>query len=224
MPDIMIYILIALASYGLGSIPFSKIFSRFIIKTDLRKSGSKNLGALNTFRATKKKHGVIAGLLAFLCIFSLDALKAIIATYFAHEIGPVPGISLAIATFFVVLGHNYSVFLNFTGGRGAASFIGILLFFSPKAFLGYFIIILSSMMIAEVIAGRKINKHFMKHSVSDQIIGRLIGETIGIIWIGATAPILTLSAIITTPLILIAHKERLSEQLSKIKNKTYLND
>jgi hypothetical protein len=80
------------------------------------------------------------------------------------------------------------------------------------------------MAIGEAISNRKINKHFLKHSISDQIIGRLIGEIIGVFWISATAPILTYSAIAATPLILLAHKERARDQLTKLKNKTYLND
>ena len=222
MPDILIYILIACTAYGLGSIPFVLIISKYILKIDLRKTGSKNLGALNTFRASRKKYGIIAGIMYFLIAFLLDASKAILATYIALEIGPVAIYSLAIATFFAVLGHNYSIFQDFKGGRGAACFIGIVLFYSPKAFLGYVIILLTAMIIGELLANRKINKNFLKHSVSDQVIGRLVGEIIGVFWISATAPILTLSAISATPLILYAHKERLKEQLEKIKNKTYL--
>ncbi|MDD4409545.1 MAG: glycerol-3-phosphate acyltransferase [Candidatus Pacebacteria bacterium] len=224
MSDILIYILIAFFAYGLGSIPFAKIFSSKVLKIDLKQIGSKNLGALNTFRASSKKYGLYIGILSFLAVFFLDTTKAVIAAYIAKEIGPVPEISLAIATFFVVLGHNYSLFLNFKGGRGAASFIGILLFFNFKTFLGYLVILLTAMTIGEALAGRKINKKFLKHSVSDQVIGRLIGEVIGILWIGATCPVLTLSAIFATPLIIIAHQERIKDQLKKIKNKTYLND
>jgi glycerol-3-phosphate acyltransferase PlsY len=224
MSDVLIYLIIAIASYGLGSIPFAVLFGKTILKTDLKTVGSKNVGALNTFRASYKKNGLTIGLLSFFTVFALDALKAIVAVSIAQSIMPSSEISLAIATFFVILGHNYSVFLDFKGGRGAASFMGILLFFSPQTFIGYVIILLTSMMIGECLAGRKIDKDFMKHSVSDQIIGRLIGEVIAILWIGATVPALALSAIITTPLILLAHRKRLEEQLKKIKDKTYLND
>lgn len=223
MSDLIVYILIAIASYGVGSIPFALIFSKVILKEDLRNFGSKNTGALNTFRLSNKKHGFLFGTFSFLLVFLLDAAKAILAVYMAMEIGASQEIAMTISTFFVVLGHNYSIFLNFKGGRGAASFIGILLFFSQKAFLGYLIIILMCMLIGEAIAGRNIDKNFIKHSISDQIIGRLVGEIIGILWIGTIAPQLLYPAIVTTPLILIAHKTRINNQLQKINNKTYLN-
>ncbi|MCK9577898.1 glycerol-3-phosphate acyltransferase [bacterium] len=224
MEDILIYFLVSIFSFCLGSIPFAYFYGKYVLKEDLRKTGSKNTGALNTLRSSGKKYGAVIGVFSFLIVFLLDASKAVIACLIAGQLIQDQVIAFTIASFFSVLGHNYSPILDFKGGRGAASFFGIILFFNPKAFLGYIIILLSCMFIGDIFAKRPINKNFLKKSVSEQIIGRLIGEVIGISYIGLAAPELFWPALFTTPLILIAHKTRAEDQLKKIKNNTYLND
>jgi len=224
MDDIIIYLLVAIISFCLGSIPFAYLYGKTVLKEDLRKSGSKNTGALNTLRASSRKYGNAIGIFSFICVFLLDAGKAVAASYIAIQLIPNITIAITISTFFAVLGHNYSPILNFKGGRGAASFFGIILFYNPKAFIGYLIVLLSCMFIGDVFAKRRVNKDFFKKSISDQIIGRLIGEIIGIFYIGLAAPELFWAALITTPLIIIAHNPRIKDQFIKIKNNTYLND
>lgn len=224
MEDVIVYISVAIISFALGSIPFAYIFGKLFLKEDLRDSGSKNTGALNVLRASNRKKGLVLGVLSFLLVFLFDAGKAVLAAYIATTMIENSMIAIAIATFFAVLGHNYSPFLNFKGGRGAASFLGIILFYNPKAFLGYLIILLSCILIGDILIKRPINKNFLKRAVSEQIIGRLIGEAFGIFYFGLAAPELFLTALITTPLIIIRHKERVENQIKNIKNKTYLND
>jgi len=224
MEDIIIYIIVSIVSFCLGSIPFAYFFGKIALKEDLRTSGSKNTGALNTLRASNRKYGSVIGVLSFLCVFLLDAGKAVLAAYIATGLIENSVIAITIATFFAVLGHNYSPILNFKGGRGAASFFGVILFYNPKAFVGYLIVLLSCMFIGEIFAGRPISKKFFKRAASEQIVGRLIGEIIGVFYIGLAAPQLFWAALITTPLIIIAHTSRIKDQLKKIKNKTYLND
>lgn len=224
MEDIIIYLLVSIVSFCLGSIPFAYLFGKHALKEDLRKSGSRNTGALNTLRASSKKYGNAIGVLSFVCVFLLDAGKAVVACLIASQLIPNPVIAITLASFFTVLGHNYSPVLDFKGGRGAASFFGIILFYNPKAFLGYIIILLSCMFIGDVFAKRPVGKDFFKKSISEQIIGRLVGEILGIFYIGLAAPQLFWAALLTTPLIIIAHKSRVDDQIKKIKNKSYLND
>jgi len=100
-----------LFSYLLGSISPSHFFSQKIFNSDLSKLGSGNLGSTNMARNFGKKWGIL--------VMILDALKGIIAVYFFGLVG-------AIA---VVLGHCQSIFLNFRGGKGVATALGIIAYF-----------------------------------------------------------------------------------------------
>jgi len=217
------YILIILFSYALGSIPFGLVVNKLFFKKDPRELGSKNIGALNTLRIASKEKGGMIGIASFLLVFLLDAGKAVLSVYLAQTL--VSGsLAVALAAFFVVLGHNYSVFLKFKGGRGAASFLGILLYLDWKAFLGWLVLVVCFMALFEILMGRRVNKKFLKYAVSDQIVGRLAGEVFALFWLYAYNMLLFYAALAATPLILIAHKDRLAEQIKKIRNKTYLND
>ena len=115
-------ILIALISYLLGSIPFSYIIGRAYGK-NLFEIGSRNIGATNVFRATGRIEALILALIG-------DIGKGEIAIFISQKLvflGYDLFLAEAIAAFFVVLGHNWPIFLKFKGGRGLASLIGVLL-------------------------------------------------------------------------------------------------
>ena len=118
-------------SYLLGSIPFALLVS-LPQGVDPRKEGSKNPGATNVARLLGKKWGIIT--------FLGDAGKGVLALVVASFlIKNDPNINkelvLAGVGFFAVLGHLFSVFLKFKGGKGVATTIGIFLFLTPKAML-----------------------------------------------------------------------------------------
>jgi len=105
-----------IASYFLGSIPFGLIFGWLSGAGDIRKIGSGNIGATNVLRSGKR-WAAAATLFA-------DAGKALLAVtlaevWFGLDVFPV------IAGFGAFIGHLYPVWLNFKGGKGVASFIGI---------------------------------------------------------------------------------------------------
>lgn len=120
----MIYqtIILAIAAYFLGSISFSYIFTKRRTGKDIRTVGVKNPGAFNVFENVGKATGLFVGI--------LDALKAIIIVVIGQLIGlePFPTI---VAASFTVIGHCFPVYYKFHGGRGAASALGILLYFIP---------------------------------------------------------------------------------------------
>jgi glycerol-3-phosphate acyltransferase PlsY len=124
-------ILLALiGGYALGSIPFGLVLTRFAGTQDLRTIGSGNIGATNVLRTGRK--GLAAATLL------LDALKGTIAVIIAGSVGgPYAAITAGL---FAFLGHLFPVWLGFKGGKGVATFIGVLLAFSPPA-LGIFAII-----------------------------------------------------------------------------------
>ncbi|MFA5178086.1 MAG: glycerol-3-phosphate acyltransferase [Candidatus Paceibacterota bacterium] len=233
-----ILLIIAIFSYLLGSIPFALVFNKLIFKQDPRQTGSKNLGALNTLRISTEKKGKIIGALSFLIVFLLDAGKGVIAVFFAQKLalatitnplllGP-EGTSVIIlvasmvAALLSVVGHNYSLYLKFKGGRGAATLFGITLFLNCQLAWLWAGIVLLVIIIGEILAGHKFNKKLIPQAINNQILGRLIGEILGLGLIYFLNPYIF--AIVCLPLlpVLLAHSDRLEEQMKKIKAKNYL--
>ena len=113
---------ISLFAYTIGSIPFGLILSRKILNIDIRKLGSKNIGATNVIRAGNKKIGALTLLLDI----SKVVIPMTIATYFDVKTD-----MIIIIGFFSLLGHIFPIWLNFRGGKGVAAYFGILLIMSP---------------------------------------------------------------------------------------------
>ena len=123
-------ILLFFFSYFLGSIPFALLVG-LPQGVDPRKEGSKNPGATNIARLLGKKWGIIT--------FLGDSLKGVLALFIAFlflDKFPYPKeLILAGVAFFSVLGHLFSIFLKFKGGKGVATTIGVFLILTPKAML-----------------------------------------------------------------------------------------
>tara|TARA_B100000513_G_scaffold185840_1_gene107230 strand:+ start:121 stop:699 length:579 start_codon:yes stop_codon:yes gene_type:complete len=119
----MILILIIFISYLLGSIPFGYILTKFFVKKDIREIGSGNIGATNALRTGNKSIG-------YATLF-FDIFKAVIPIIFVkiyyYEY-------LYISSLCVFLGHVFPIWLKFKGGKGVATYIGIL--FSINIYLG----------------------------------------------------------------------------------------
>ena len=210
------YVLVSLIAYLLGSIPFALVYVKLFLNKDMRTFGSKNTGALNTLRIVSHEKGKVIGLISFLIVFLLDASKAvlaiIIATYFIPEN---PTLAITLGTFFAILGHNYSVILNFKGGRGAASLLGVMLFLNWKIFLGWIATVVFFMVVFEILLGGKINSKLIKRAISDQIVGRLIGEIAALYLVYVIDPTLFYPVLFGTILVIISHKDRLIDQIKK---------
>ncbi|NDR57255.1 glycerol-3-phosphate 1-O-acyltransferase PlsY [Aliiruegeria sabulilitoris] len=110
-------ILTALLAYLLGSIPFGIVMARIFGLGDLRAIGSGNIGATNVLRTGNK-------MAAFLTLI-FDAAKGGVAVLIARAV--VGEDAAQIAGFAAFLGHLYPVWLNFKGGKGVATFLGVLL-------------------------------------------------------------------------------------------------
>ena len=121
------FFLISLVAYLVGSFPTAYFFVKKFTGQDVRKIGSGNVGAMNTVRALKEKSKKLA-VVGFLVVLIVDMAKGAFSIFLAQFFLPFNSLALIMAGFFVVLGHNYSIFLKFAGGRGAACLIGILLY------------------------------------------------------------------------------------------------
>jgi glycerol-3-phosphate acyltransferase PlsY len=123
-----------IGSYLIGAIPFSYIAGKLLKGIDLREHGSGNLGASNTFRNL----GAGPGAVVLLLDIAKGFLPVFVAGRLAADAGlPVHWTTLA-AAFAAVVGHMYSVYLKFTGGKGIATAAGGFLAIQPYALLGSF--------------------------------------------------------------------------------------
>ncbi len=128
---VVAYLSIALAAYLLGSIPFGFLLVRIFRKEDIRSKGSGNIGATNVIRSGARGLGALT--------FLLDVCKGYLAVlaggYLAARIGGTYGNAVALAAIFAILGHIYTVWLRFKGGKGVATAFGVFLALAPWAAL-----------------------------------------------------------------------------------------
>ena len=111
----MLYLIIISTSYILGSIPFGLILTKLFLKKDIRNIGSGNIGATNVLRSGNKLVGYSTLL--------LDILKAILPVIYVKFNYPD---FIYISSLSVFLGHVFPIWLKFNGGKGVASYVGIL--------------------------------------------------------------------------------------------------
>jgi len=110
--------------YFIGSIPFGLIAGK-IKGIDIRQKGSGNIGATNIYRTL--------GTFPALTVFALDLFKGTAAVLIASYFYPTPLIMI-ISGIASIIGHMFSVFLGFKGGKGAATGLGVLLGITPDLF------------------------------------------------------------------------------------------
>jgi acyl phosphate:glycerol-3-phosphate acyltransferase len=108
---------VAVVAYLFGAIPFGVLVAR-TYKINIQKTGSGNTGATNVLRAAGWGAGIVVAL--------ADIFKGGVPMLIAQALG-MPGWELALVGFFAILGHNYSVFLGFRGGKGVATSYGTVL-------------------------------------------------------------------------------------------------
>ena len=189
----MEYIIVSLSAYLMGSIPFGLILTKIFLKKDIREIGSGNIGATNALRTGNKLIGYST--------LILDIAKAIIPVIYAKINFPE---LIYIASLCAFLGHVFPVWLKFKGGKGVATYVGIL--FSINILLG--IIFITCWGVIFLIS---------KYSSLSSIIGSLsipvylliTGQSNGVIFFG-----------IMFILIFFTHRENIKRLKNKEESKT----
>lgn len=134
----LLWLILCGLAYLFGSIPFGYLIGKLVHRSDIRKGGSGNIGATNALR----QYGVLTGVLVLI----LDILKGfvvawllyrVVPLHFAEVIGsqPVDPFVYLLPALAVILGHMYSLFLGFKGGKGVATAGGVFLYLTPLPLL-----------------------------------------------------------------------------------------
>ena len=131
MSPVLRYILTALIAYLLGSLSTGLVLAKIRNKPDLREVGSKNTGATNALRVMGLRDGIL--------VFLGDVAKALLSCWIGQLItGRLEGAMLA--GIMVVIGHNWPIFFQFRGGKGAACTVAVMLYCFPvPALLSYIV-------------------------------------------------------------------------------------
>lgn len=119
---VLLTIVALVIAYFLGSIPAAYVAGRLKKGIDIRTVGTKNMGAMNSFYQL----GFATGLM----VLFTDIGKGVLALAIARWMG-LPEISVYLAGLFAIIGHNYTIWLKFRGGKGGATLIGIFIFLMP---------------------------------------------------------------------------------------------
>jgi glycerol-3-phosphate acyltransferase PlsY len=122
-------ILLYLTAYLLAGIPFGYLLAKQFAGVDIKQAGSGNIGATNVLRVVKEQDPKLAKKLGAITLF-LDAIKGVVVILIAKFLGTPEGVLWTIAVL-AVLGHCFSVFLAFEGGKGVATGFGVLLVMMP---------------------------------------------------------------------------------------------
>ena len=168
--------LFALAlGYLFGSIPFGLILARLAGKGDIREIGSGNIGATNVLRTGSKPLAALT--------MVLDCLKAtsaiLLAQYWwGQDVG-------AIAAAGAMVGHLYPVWLGFRGGKGAATFLGVLIALLPIAALAYALVWITVLLTIRIssVAG-------ISAALSAPLSGYLLKSSLTLLLLGFTVLVL----------------------------------
>jgi glycerol-3-phosphate acyltransferase PlsY len=124
------YLAIAIIAYLLGAIPFGLIIGRSMAHVDIREHGSGNIGATNVFRTLGTRLGLLTGILdlskaataVLLAMFIIGNDVLVVAGHDIHV-----QVAQTLAAISAMVGHSWSVYIKFKGGKGVACFIGGLL-------------------------------------------------------------------------------------------------
>lgn len=186
--------LLVLAAYLLGSIPFGYLIVKFVEGRDIREAGSGNIGAANVTRTVGRGAGVLTLL--------LDAAKGYAAVWLAARLTDGNIHTMIYAGVAAVVGHMFTVFLKFKGGKGVATGVGVFLPICWQAVAGALVV-----WVAIVLAFRYVSLASMVASASLPILIYFLYDVPP----GYAPPlVVTLGAVVVAMLIVLKHHENIA--------------
>jgi glycerol-3-phosphate acyltransferase PlsY len=187
----------ALVGYLLGSIPSGLLIGRWLAGVDIRQFGSGRTGATNAMRSL--------GARGFALTFAADAGKAVLAVLIARALAP-DALELraeAVAALGAIVGHNWSIFIGFGGGRGVATSFGAMaMLYWPGALVG--------LVAAAILIGT--TRYVSLGSLGGTIVGLIVA--IGAVLAGAQPIVLAELALAVAALVIWQHRDNIQRLLA----------
>ncbi|MBI5886526.1 MAG: glycerol-3-phosphate 1-O-acyltransferase PlsY [Deltaproteobacteria bacterium] len=138
-----LYFIFVPAAYLIGAIPAGVIAARIFAGVDPREGGSRNIGATNVGRTA----GKTAGIVTLIADVLKGAAPVYVLRHFLHD-----PLLLSVVGVSAFLGHIFSVFLGFKGGKGVATALGVFLVVSPLAALGSLVVFIAALLIKRYVS------------------------------------------------------------------------
>jgi acyl phosphate:glycerol-3-phosphate acyltransferase len=139
-----LWFLFFVIAFLLGAIPFGRLISQWVAKIDITRRGSGNIGATNVARELGLKWGILT--------LALDLLKGLAPTLLFDRLFPEASLGLSITGLCALLGHQFTPFLRFRGGKGVATALGVYLAISPLGCLAAAVVFLLTVYIWDFIS------------------------------------------------------------------------
>lgn len=190
-------------SYLIGSIPTAYLYGRLARGIDIRGHGSGNIGATNTFRVLGRGPGIF--------VLCCDILKGVVAVVAVASILNISGVlARAALGLAAVSGHNWTIFLNFKGGKGIATSLGILIGLAVS-FPGLWLPLGLSLVLWVIV-------FVMSGYVSLASMVAAVGLPIFVLFLHRSSEMAILSAVLCI-LVIIRHKTNMTRLLSGTENR-----
>jgi glycerol-3-phosphate acyltransferase PlsY len=179
----------AVIAYLSGSIPFGRIIARKVARIDITKHGSGNIGATNVAREV----GTAWGLLTLILDLLKGYLPVLLSPHFSGT-NPSNGWPLAVVSLAALLGHQFSVFEKFNGGKGVATALGVYLAVSPGSCLAALSVFVVVVFVWDMIS--------LASMISSACMPLLLT------FMGYPSPVIA-AALVTTALIVLKHRDNI---------------
>ena len=207
----IVYIIMAIIAYLIGSINFSVIISKKVAGFDVREKGSGNAGTTNMLRAVGKK----AAAVTLIC----DVLKGVVSIGIAIILGNIVKdinreLLIQVAGIAVVLGHTFPVFFGFKGGKGVATSLGILLLSNWQ--IGLICLVFG---IVLIVLTRMVSLGSCAAAVLFPVLTLFINEHYTILTDGKSGSTYFIYSVILAVIVLYNHRSNIKRILSGTENK-----